>query len=102
MDIVKFIFRYIPPTITVDGFEYQFQMFINHAHYDFRFCYYCELRKKFMCLYENISSDAELIECLKQLREWLHEKKLLTGDYAEPGGYRKAIYNAWLRAARKR
>lgn len=100
MDIVQYISRFIPPTITVADITYQFQIFINHAHYDIRFCYYNEYKKgkadRFKYLVENINSDKSLMDELKELRLQLRSDGLLDGDYATPEGYTVAKYKKWI------
>lgn len=95
MDVIKYIFRYIPQFIIKDGKEYHFIMFINHAHYDFRFCYETFDKEHFCYLVENIGSQAELLNDLKWLRSELKKDGLLDSDYATPEGYTYKKYLEW-------
>ncbi len=98
--IIPFLFRWIPPFIEHEGRTYQFQMFINHAHYDFRICYDCgddDAEPSFTFLCENIASDDDLLVALRELAENLKERGFLTGDYATVEGYTVAKYEKWLK-----
>lgn len=101
MDIVTYLSKYIPPFIEVNGKIFIFQIFINHPHYDIRFCYSSEdVWKKgypvssFMYLIENISSQSELLNDLKWLRKQLKKDGHLTDDYLKASGYCKP---EWLK-----
>jgi hypothetical protein len=98
MDLVTYLSKYIPPFIETGGEMYIFQIFINHAHYDIRFCYDAKRYSKsgspsFLYLVENISSQKELLNDLKWLRKQLKKDGYLTGDYGKPGGYTKKSYH---------
>lgn len=98
--IIEYLSTFIPPSITVDGYEYQFQLFINHPHYDIRICYTNESLPfnvdAFKYLTENIDSDIDLLNSLKTLRESLRKDGLLIGDYATEEGYTKNKYEEWI------
>ena len=99
--IVEYLSTFIPRSIKKDGVDYDFQIFINHAHYDVRFCYdvgeySVEGKPPFLYLFENIDSDEDLIDSLKQLREMLKRDGLLEDDYATDEGYTKEKYEKWL------
>lgn len=96
MDIVKYLFRYIPPSLTIQGELYQFQIFINHPHYDLRFCYSTLDGDKFKYLVENIDNEKELLQDLKTLRAWLKRDGALDDDYASPQGYTQKKYRQWI------
>lgn len=108
MDIILYLSKYIPREIEVNGKGYVFQIFINHAHYDIRFCYYSDeiynSRKRdipyFLYLVENISSQDELLHDLKWLRKQLKKDGILKGDYAKPGGYSRKLFNEWTNKKR--
>lgn len=104
-DVIEYINRYIPPTISVRGYTYIFKMFPNHAHYDFRFCYEGPDRdqyphdddyEEFYYLVENISNDRDLLQDLQWLRTQLQVESRLDGDYATREGYTKKKYQDWL------
>lgn len=100
MDLVRYISTFIPREIEVNGQEYTFRMFINHPHYDFRFCYKNEnAEHSFLFLYENIDSESSLMECLVDLHSRLRKRDLLTGDYAELGGYDIVKHLAYMHGA---
>lgn len=97
--IIDYINQWIPPFIEVNGKMYLFKMFNNHAHYDFRVCYDAGNDDRgfgdFLFLFENIDSDSDLLDTLKQLRQELKNQNLLDGDYATDEGYTKEKYLQW-------
>jgi hypothetical protein len=96
-DIVKYLSQWIPPRIQFDGREYEFKLFINHAHYDIRFCYeYNGENSDFIFLVENIDNQKELLRDLKELRERLLRGGYLDGDYASSEGYSYSKYEKWM------
>jgi|SRR5882724_382229 len=95
--ITGFLNTYIPPTIVYKKKEYQFQLFINHPHYDIRVGYINnDAQPSFIGLFENISNDADLLETLKELHILLKRKRLLTDDYKTKEGYTFEKYQNWI------
>lgn len=90
MEIIKYIFTFIPPSIKVGDEILEFQMFINHAHYDFRICYCND--ETFNFLFENIENDEDLLNALKMMREELKTNGHLKDEYLEEDGYTKEKY----------
>ena len=115
MDLIKYIFRFIPPTIEVesnycleddieakpfkDTQTFEFKMFVNHPHYDFRIAYVItdedyalyptEKRtwRQWVFLEENIDSEKKLWKALKRLRRFLEDNNYLENEYATKEGY---------------
>jgi len=108
-DIVVFISTYIPSSIMRNGTVYEFQLYLNHPHYDFRFCYNkCYdlhslpgvIQPSFLYLCENITTQDELLEELELLRLLLlwddFEYGFLNDDYKSLEGYTYDKHKDWL------
>lgn len=95
--ITEYLSTFIPPILTIEGVDYQFQLFINHPHYDIRIGYIgIDNPDLFEYLTENINSDEDLLDSLRELKVSLKINNLLTGDYDTEEGYSKHKYEEWI------
>lgn len=108
-DVVQYISTWIPPNIylkcryarnnkhpTTGQLNFEFSIFVNHAHYDIRLGYFERFTddfnyilngkfkdKSFLYLVEGIETQAELCDRLVELRLWLEKNKLLKAPYSD-------------------
>lgn len=95
-DPFEYISQYIPQYIMIDGREFVLNIFMNHAHRDFRVCFEAnDDSGEFKFLYENASNSIEFLENLKELRRDLERNDLLD-DLYKGDGYTIAIYEKHL------